>query len=200
MSREVSRNTGLRGYRPRQAQERSQQRQRNKPKFIKLTSEVQGRLKSEGYPIVCGTTIYTFIQNDKHEGGELYKHLRHRKAYKKRTGALEARGQIIGRIPIDERPAIVDEKSRIGDWEADTIIGRGHKGVLVTLAERFSKKTLIAHIPSKHAEGVKNAIIEMLLPEKDQIHTITSDNDKEFAFHAQIKEALGSDNYFAHPS
>ena len=82
----------------------------------------------------------------------MYKHLRQRKPYKTRTGQAEARGQIIGRISIDERPGIVDEKIRIGDWEADTVIGKGHQGVLVTLAERCSKRTLIAPVPSKCAD------------------------------------------------
>ena len=216
VSKEVIRNTGLRGYRPRQAQEISQQRHKNKPRYIKLTADIQtlitdnikqewspeqikGRLKSAGMTMVCTTTIYGFIQKNKAYGGELYKHLRHKKTYKKRTGTSETRGQIIGCISIDERPSIVDEKTRIGDWEADTVIGKGHKGVLVTLAERVSKKTLIAHVPSKHAEIVKDAIIKMLQSEKQHLHTITFDNGKEFAYHAQIKEALGADNYFAHP-
>lgn len=216
VSKEVKRNTGLRGYRPKQAQEIAQQRHKNKPRHIKLTADVQrlltdnikhewspeqiqGRLRSKGLPMVCATTIYKFIQQDKASGGELHKHLRHRKPYKKRTGASETRGQIIGRISIDERPAIVDEKTRIGDWEADTVIGKGHKGVLVTLAERVSKKTLIAYVSSKHAKVVTEAIVKLLLPEKAHLHTITFDNGKEFAYHAQIKEALEVDNYFAHP-
>ena len=216
VSNEVKRNTGLRGYRPKQAQDKAQQRQHNKHRHIKLTAEVQsliaeniqhewspdqiqGRLRSEQLPMVCATTIYAFIQKNKASGGALYTHLRHRKTYKRRTVSPDARGQIIGRISIDERPSIVEEKVRIGDWEADTIIGKGHKGVLVTLAERFSKKTLIAHVPSKHADVVKDAIIKLLKPEKEHLHTITFDNGKEFAYHAQIKEVLGSDNYFAHP-
>ena len=216
VSKEIKRNTGLRGYRPKQAQESAQQRHINKPRHLKLTADVQalitenikrewspeqiqGRLKREGVTMVCATTIYGFIQKDKVSGGELHKHLRHQKPYKRRTGSSETRGQIIGRISIDERPAIVDEKIRIGDWEADTVIGKGHKGVLVTLADRVSKKTLIAHVPSKHATVVTNAIMKLLLPEKEQLQTITFDNGKEFAYHAQIKEALGADNYFAHP-
>ena len=214
VSKEVIRNKGLRGYRPRQAQLLAQQRQNKKPKHIKLTptvqqliiknikkdwspEQVQGRLRNEGLPIVCFATIYNFIKRDKASGGELYKHLRHRKPYKKRTGNTEARGQIIGRISIDERPDIVDEKTRIGDWEADTVIGKGHQGVLVTLADRCSKKTLIAPVPNKRADVVRDAIITLLKPE--MVHTITFDNGKEFAYHAQIKEALNSDNYFAHP-
>lgn len=216
VSMEVKRNTGLRGYRPKQAQEKYQTRHQDRPRHRKLTSQVQslikshikhewspeqiqGRLRSEGLPLVCATTIYHFIQQDRVAGGDLYKHLRHKKPYKKRTGSSEARGRIIGRISIDERPAIVNEKVRIGDWEADTVIGKGHKGVLVTLAERVSKKTLIAHVPSKHARVVTNAIIQLLEPEKANLHTITFDNGKEFAYHAQIKEALNTDTYFAHP-
>ena len=90
--------------------------------------------------MVCATTIYGYIQQDKASGGELYLHLRHRKPYKKHTGSPDARGQIIGRVSIEERPPIVDEKVRLGDCEADTVIGKGHQGVLVTLAERVSKK------------------------------------------------------------
>ena len=216
VSKEVKRNKGLRGYRPKQAQEKSRERIQKKTRYRKLTmavqrliteniqhqwspDQIQGRLRSEGLPMVCATTIYRFIHQDKVSGGHLYKHLRHRKPYKRRTGSPEARGQIIGRISIDERPSIVDKKVRIGDWEADTVIGKGHKGVLVTLADRVSKKTLIAHVASKHAEVVKDAIIKLLKPEKAYLHTITFDNGKEFAYHAQLKAALSSDHYFAHP-
>jgi len=76
----------------------------------------------------------------------------------------DARGQIRNRVSIEERPAIVDTNVRIGDWEADTVIGKGHKGVLVTQTEHVSKLNLIAHVPPKHAEGVREAIIAMLKP------------------------------------
>jgi IS30 family transposase len=216
ISREISRNKGLKGYRPRQAQSFAEQRKEEKPRYIKLTlkvqavieknigkewspEQIQGRLIFEGHQIVCATTIYNYIQQDKAAGGELYKSLRHKKAYKKRTDSKDKRGQIIGRISIDERPAVVDSKERLGDWEADTVVGKGHKGVLVTLAERCSRKTLIAHVKSKHAEIVSDAIIRLLKDEKENLHTITFDNGKEFAYHAKIKNALACDNYFAHP-
>ena len=216
VSREVKRNTGLRGHRPKQAQEKACERHKNRSRYRKLTpkvqglitehiqhqwspEQIQGRLRSKGHPMVCATTIYGFIQQDKASGGGLYKHLRHRKPYKRRTGSLDARGQIIGRVSIDGRPAIVEEKVRLGDWEVDTVIGKGHQGVLVTLAERVSKKTLIAHVSSQQAKGVKDAIIKLLESEKAHLQTLTFDNGKEFAYHAQIKEALGADHYFAHP-
>lgn len=216
ISREIARNTGLRNYRPRQAHQLAQQRHLLKPKHIKMTvdvqtlisrhikkdwspEQIQGRLRKEGYAMVCFSTIYRFIQNDKANGGQLYKHLRHSKPYKKRTGKPEARGQIIDRISIDERPDMVDQKVRLGDWEADTVIGKSHQGVLVTLAERVSKKTLIARVQSKHAEGVTAAIVQLLKPEKGNLHTITFDNGKEFAYHKKIAETLDIEGYFAHP-
>jgi IS30 family transposase len=111
----------------------------------------------------------------------------------------DPRVQIIEHISIDERPAIAYKKVPIDDWEADTAIGKDHKGVLVMLAKHVSKKIFITHVPSKHAEIAKEAIIKLLLPKKKQLHTITFDNGKEFASHAKIKKALGVDNYFAHP-
>ena len=216
ISREIERNSGLRGYRPRQSHNLAMQRQENKPKHVKLTDDIQniirinigkewspeqiqGRLMLEGLEMVCPATIYSFIQDDKESGGKLHTFLRHKKPYKKRTGGAEKRGQIIDRVSIDERPEVINEKQRLGDWEADTVIGKGHKGVLVTLAERKSLKTLIAHVASKHAEPVTQAIIKLLDDEKKNVHSITFDNGKEFSFHGRIKKALVCDNYFAHP-
>jgi len=160
--------------------------------------QIQGRLQAAGERAVCHVTIYNFIAQDKVNGGDLHKNLRH-KTYRKRTGKPDARGQIRDRISIDERPDIVDQKTRIGDWEADTVIGQGKKGVLVTLTERVSKLNLIAHVASKHAEVVTQAMIAMLEPYQADLHTITFDNGKEFAFHKKLKERFGIETYFAHP-
>ena len=182
IKRELSRNEGLRGYRPQQAHCLAQNRHQSKPKSLKMTKpmidrittdlaqqwspeQIQGRLLDDGFDAVCPGSIYSLIKQDKANGGVLYKNLRHKK-YKQRTGSAETRGQICNRVSIEERPAIVDKKVRLGDWEADTVIGKGHKGVLVTLSERVSKLNLIAHVPSKHAEGVTEAIIAMLKPYK----------------------------------
>ena len=213
--REIHRNTGLKGYRPQQAHRFARERHQMKPKAIKMTEEMQlyikehlklewspeqiyGRLKADGEPTVCPKTIYDFIARDKANGGDLYQHMRHKK-YRQRTGKPDPRGQIRDRIGIEERPDIVDQKKRIGDWEADTVIGKGHKGVLVTLSERVSKLNLIAHVPSKHAEVVTQAMIEMLTPYRNELHTITFDNGKEFAFHKRVAKALDVETYFARP-
>ncbi len=113
------------------------------------------------------------------------------------TGKPDPRGQV--RCRIEARPGIVDEKKRIGDWGADTVLGKGHKGVLVTLSERVSKLNLIAQVPPKHAEVVTQAIIEMLTPYQDDLHTITFDNGKEFAFHDKISQAIDVNSYFSRP-
>jgi len=169
IKREQSRNTGLRGYRPQQAHCLAQNRHQIKPKPVKMTKpmivritkdlaqqwspeQIQGRLLDDGLAAVCSSSIYNFIREDKANGGNLHTNLRHKK-YKQRTGSPDTRGQICNRVSIEERPVIVDKKVRLGDWEADTVIGKGHKGVLVTLSERVSKLNLIAHVPSKPEIG-----------------------------------------------
>jgi IS30 family transposase len=94
---------------------------------------------------------------------------------------------------------VVEKKSRIGDWEIDTVIGKGYRGVLVTLAERKSKFALIGHAPSREAEEVTQVTLELLEPLKQITHTITSDNGKEFTRHQEIAKALEADFYFVNP-
>jgi IS30 family transposase len=153
LTRELARNTGNSENRYQQAHIKAQRRHADKPKAIKLDEamkqaiiplikekwspeQISGRLKRLKKPSVSHETIYRFLLTEKANAGELYKHLRHQaKSYPKRYDKNDYRGTIPGRIDIDERPAIVDEKGRLGDWEADTVIGKGHQGVLVTLTE-----------------------------------------------------------------
>ncbi len=120
------------------------------------------------------------------------------KKYDKRRNGKSTRGQIKNRVSIDE-PKVVDEKSRIGDWEIDTVIGKGHSGALVTIVERVTNFTVSAQVNSKSAADVTQATITLLRPFKDVVHTITADNGKEFAYHEKISKALSADVYFAHP-
>ena len=106
--------------------------------------------------------IYQYVYKDKRSGGALWKHLRHPKKYRKRAGGRDRRGKTPNRRSIEERPAVVDERSRIGDWEADLILGKNHQGVAVTLTECNSRFTLLRTLPSKHAEPITQAIIELL--------------------------------------
>ena len=102
------------------------------------------------------------------------------KAYHPRGNKYAGRGHIKNRVSIDERPAIVDEKSRVGDWEIDLVIGKGHSGALVTIVERQKKFTVSTRINDKSAETVTAATIALSTPLKNAVLTITADNGKEF--------------------
>jgi IS30 family transposase len=163
-------------------------------------AQISGWLLLEHNELISHESIYLHIWSDKKSGGDLYSFLRHQgKKYNKRRHGKSTRGQIKDRVSIDDRPAVVERRSRIGDWEIDTVIGKGHSGALVTIVERVMKFTVSARVNSKSAEDVTAATIALLEPYKELVHTITADNGKEFAYHQEISEALSADVYFAHP-
>ena len=217
ISREIKRNKGLRGYRPQQAQKMADDRKLSARKHIKMTPYVKfmiaQKIRTEWSPEqisgyfrrhkllnISHQAIYNFVQEDRLQGGSLYKHLRRsNKKRKKQYGAISSKGQIKNRIMIDERPAIVDKKSRIGDWEIDTVIGKNHKGVIVTAVERKSKYIVAVPVPNKSEQIVADALINSLKPYKHKVHTLTSDNGKEFTGHQKIAKNLKAQFYFARP-
>lgn len=217
--RELKRNKGKRGYRFKQANEKAVQRRHYiSSKRRKMTSntisvieeklrlqwspeQIAGWLKKQGEATpVSHETIYKFVWADKHTGGSLYKEFRHRgKKYNNRSKKTAGRGCIPNRIDIDERPSIVEEKSRLGDWEIDTIIGTGQSGALVSMVERTSKLTLLVKTLSKSAQEIKEGLLARLSPIKKFVHTLTADNGKEFANHKDVSVALDAGFYFAKP-
>ncbi len=215
--REIARNTGKRGYRYNQANGFAQQRHQAKDKFVKLTIEckrlIDNCLKLDWSPEqVCGwlntnnviqlhhESVYRYLLKDKADGGLLYQHLRHQgKPYRKRYGYANNRTGIPNRIDIDQRPKAVDNREVFGHWEADTIIGKAHKGAIVTLDERISKLRLAYPLNSKHKDGVSSAINTLLQPIKGFVHSITYDNGKEFAGHEKINKTIHCKSYFAKP-
>lgn len=215
ISRELKRNKGQRGYRCSQAHRKALARRKGKVplRIDKKTwdivdmhikedwspEQISGRLKRVKNIAISHEWIYQHILEDKRAGGNLYVHLRCRKKRKKRYGSKEYRGQIPHMTSIEDRPAIVDTRERLGDWEVDTIIGKRHKQVLVSLAERKSRLTLIYKVDRKKKEQVRDAIHKLLLPIKDYVHTLTSDHGKEFTDHEIIADRLEADFYFAHP-
>jgi IS30 family transposase len=94
---------------------------------------------------------------------------------------------------------IVDQKLRIGDWEGDTVMGKGRKSALLTMVERKTLYTIIVKLNGKHADLLADAAIKALRPLKDRIKTITLDNGLEFAEHERIAKSLNADIFFAHP-
>lgn len=217
--REVKRNTGQRGYRHKQADKIAQERHLTKDKSTKMTPEITaiidgyirqewspeqvvGRLSLDGVVELHHETVYQYVLADKRSGGDLYTHLRHQnKTYRKRYGSANKRNRngIPNRVDIDERPDIVDTRERVGDWEADTMIGKNHKGAFVTLDERKSKLRLAMPVDNKRARKVTDAMLDLFEPVKRFVKTITFDNGKEFAFHEEVAKQIKCDTFFAKP-
>ena len=212
ISRELKRNRGKRGYRPKQAHQYSiHKRKRGKKRITRQTWEkVEEKLREDWSPEqiaerfrregirISHEYIYQYVYANKRTGGDLWKHLRCQKKRRKRLGGQDRRGKIPHRVSIEKRPEIVDARSRLGDWEVDLIVGRGRQGVMVTLTERKSRFTLLRKVFTKQADQVAEAIIH-LLGWVDDVKTITADNGKEFAQHRLISHHLNVDFYFAHP-
>ena len=158
--------------------------------------QISGWLKRHNILNISHRAIYNYIRTDKAQGGNWHKLLRRKRKYRKRYAYKES---INNRTFIDDRPAIVDQKNRIGDWEVDTMISRKHKDVLVTLVERYSKFSFIGKAPSKHSYHVSKVIRKLLRGHHDKILTISSDNGTEFAQHERISKWLNADYYFCHP-
>jgi len=216
VSREINRNKRRYIYNPEVAHSKSKKRRKcakkNKRFALSLQKivrkkiemdwspeQVSGFLKRRHLASISHQAIYDWIQKDRLNGGTLYKHLRHGKKKRKRYGSKETRGQIKNRVSIDERPDIVSEKMRIGDWEIDTVVGKNQKGVLVTVVERKTKFTLIGRASNRKADTVKEVTVDIMSAYKNKIHSITGDNGKEFATHEQVSAALDCQFFFAHP-
>ncbi len=217
ISRELRRNQGLRGYRPGQAQRLTEARRRDAYKAIKVTDEVWGwimtLIQQELSPqqivdyldrhkklSLHHETVYQLIYAEKAQGGTLYQHLRvASKPYRKRYGHYDRRGKIKNRVDIDDRPTVVDRRTRIGDWEGDTVMGKGRKSALLTMVERKTLYTVIVRLTGKRADLLAKAAVSKMKVMKSKVKTITFDNGLEFADHATIAEGLGADVYFAHP-
>jgi len=221
VSRELTRNTGLRGYRPKQAQQKTLHRRVTARKAVKMTPEtisyIERKLAEEHSPeqisermkldprwhgpTVSHERIYQHIWQNKAQNGTLYKSLRiaGTKQRRKRRNSRDMRGTIKNRVGIQERPNIVERKIRLGDWEGDTVVGKNHQGALVTLVDRKSKLTLIGKVNRYTAEAVEKTIISLmeLLPRRN--YTLTVDNGKEFASHESVADALQIKVYFADP-
>lgn len=150
---------------------------------------------------VSHETIYRMIWEDKRAGGDLYRHLRqsHRK-HKKRYGSREKRGQIKDRVSIDERPKVVDQRERYGDWESDTLEGKGARSYLVSCVERKSRYVVAGRINCKTPRALNRTTIQVFNPIHPEIRiTMTVDNGKEFADFKRLEDRLGFKVYFAHP-
>jgi IS30 family transposase len=221
VSREIHRN-GARIYRANRAQYFTGLRHRQKPKhrifdqsmrrFIVL--QLKAKKWSPELISVAGRKwradfistewIYQWIwkmkfsqgKEDK-QFGHLYQYLRHAFRKRKRTRKRHNRGNILERKWIDERPMIVEKRSRIGDLEADIILGKDRQpGLLVTI-DRKSRKTWLRKIRIKDSDYVMDKLVD-ICAEISNVKTVTLDNDQSFAEHYRLNH-LGIKTFFTHP-
>jgi len=215
VSKELRRNAGMRGYRPKQADEKARWRQEHKaPRSKVIVGEIKqeverrlrlkhspeqtsGALKAEGKPAPSHESIYRYIAEDTRQGGDLYKNLRINGKRRYRRRSKEKRSKIVNRIPICERPQVVETRSRFGDWEADLVEGSKGSGYILSLYERKSRLGRLALLRTKSSQETANAIIATLSDYR--VETITYDNGLEFSLHEQISQALQAAGYFCEP-
>lgn len=217
--REIKRNCDSRNgtYRNELAQKKCEKTKKDKPHFVKFTQEqkifvkeylskkyspeqIVGYAKKIGQEMVSHETIYKYVWKDKEKKGTLYENLRNQgKIYRKRGYLKDKRGIIKDKIPMSERPEIVEKRERFGDFEIDTIIGKDHKSAMITINDRATGVLKLRRNKGKNAEELAKNTIEVLKDWKPYLHTITSDNGKEFAMHQKISKELEIDYYFARP-
>jgi len=161
--------------------------------------QIVGYCKKEGIKMVSTERIYQFIRKDKEQGGLLYKHLRHKLKHRKRSVTNNST-RIKGRVSIEDRPEKANNREEFGHFEMDLVVGKDNKGAILTLTERVSKHFMCRYLPhGKIAKYVSQAVIEELLPYKEHVRSITTDNGTEFADHKTIAKKLDTTVYFAHP-
>jgi IS30 family transposase len=168
--------------------------------------QIAGRLAVSPPAALAGqtishATIYRWIWSFPERSKRLRAYLR--VAWKKRRkpyGKPSQRGQIPNRVSIDQRPALVAQRTRLGDWEGDTIVGKARRGYLVTNVDRTSRYLVARKVEKATAASVTTALHEAMrrLP-ADRRRTQTFDNGREFAGHERIARLLGVAVYFAHP-
>lgn len=218
ISRELQRNSTSQGYFAAQAQGLAEERRRCRPLVHKLDDpelneavrsglaqawspeEIAGARKrahpDEPRCRVSAPTIYVWIEQDPHKD--------HWKSFLRRRGKRPRRrrnsAESCTRARIRDRPEVIEQRLRLGDFEGDTILGPPGTGGLVTLVCRRSRFTILTKIQSKDADHVHQRIKQRLKElAEDRRHSITFDNGTEFAYCRRLEEHLGLQLYFADP-
>ena len=208
ISREIARNRARNGYFAQHANKLARRRHCPDPKRIPYDTWVQViayldlQWSSEqiaSHVSVSLHSIYRFIQQDKSRGGLLFRNLRFRNQRKRKYGSIETRGQLTNRKSIHDRPAEIEQRSRFGDLEIDTIVGKNHQQSLVSIVDRKTGYLWLKKCSTRKVEEVCQATIRLLIPIKAHLKTITADNGKEFSLHEYAAQELDVDWYFADP-
>ena len=167
----------------------------------KSPDQIAGRMRrQERKHTVSHQSIYAYIEKDKEEGGNLYRCLCYQgKKHKWRGMGGDGRGSIPNRKGIEERPEIVGEKKRCGDWESDLVVSsRNGHGAVATFAERSCMYFREILVKDQSADEMVRASTDALgtIPSVLRL-TMTHDNGKEIAKHEQITENLQMTVYCA---
>lgn len=150
---------------------------------------------------ISHTTIYRWIWSDPERTRQFRPLLRvARKPRRKPYGKPSRQGQILGKRSIDERPQEANERTRIGDWEGDTMVGKGRQGHLVTCVDRASRYLIARKVHACAAQPVAEKLQQTIrrLPDEKR-RSLTLDNGREFARPIELEKKLDLPIYFAHP-
>lgn len=229
ISRELARNIAKRGrgakiYNANNAQRKTDFRHHEKAKRIvfgdemkeaivsKLTCEkwspelISNASKLSGEKMVSHETIYKWIWESKKSNRrkdrrfkKLHLHLKNCRRKRKRGKRKDSRGIIPNRVSIEKRPKIVNRRSRLGDFEFDLMMGKNHKGAVLTMIDRSTRFTLLRKLTSKQSENMAQVGKKALSKIGFKIHTLTFDNDKVFSSHQKLGKTLGAKTYFTRP-
>ncbi|MFI5234425.1 MAG: IS30 family transposase [Gemmatimonadales bacterium] len=162
--------------------------------------QIAGTLRRQGRLHISPETIYRFIWRNKRRGGDLWRFLRcASKLKRKRYGSYERRGRLAGKRPLADRPALVDARQRIGDWEIDTMAGAGTPACVLSLVERKTGLLLLGKLANRTAAVIRRRAIQLLQAQRRRVWTITADNGTEFHQYQPIERATRGRFYFAPP-
>jgi len=226
--RELQRNMPKRGrganlYDAHKAQQKTERRHAEKQKHIRFTDELKAETRyyleeekqspefivalwaKKGKKGVSHETIYKLIWDGKKSNKkehlpdkQLYRHLKHGRRRRKRGNYKDSRGLIPNRVSIEQRPAVVEERSRLGDIEVDLIVGKDHKGGLLVTLDRASLKVTIDKFEHKTARQIKRILMKRMSKRKG-LQTMTFDNDQAFSLHEKIAKTLKVQTFFTRP-
>jgi len=230
ISRELARNIGSRGshagtYLGRLAQGKTSKRHSGKNKSTRFTVELKDqaaswlrkeRLSPEliavewdalGINGVSAEWIYQWIWTSKLRNRsrdrpyrDLYRYLRHGRRQARRGNQKNTRGAIKNRVSIEQRPDIVEQRSRLGDIEVDLMMGKDHKSALLVMVDRATLITKMDRLQGKDAGRISQIISDSIdRIGSSWIKTMTFDNGKEFSGHQQLADRHGVKTFFTRP-
>ena len=162
--------------------------------------QIAGRLRRDGVWSISHETIYTHIWSDKARGGSLFRDLRcATKLCRKRHGTYDSRGRLAGKRMIADRPAVIDQRTTVGHWEVDTVVGTGAPDCVATLVERKTGFTMLGKLRNRTSRGMTQRLRRLIRRAPHTFKTMTADNGTEFHDYRAVERTTGLRFYFATP-